>query len=129
MNKKSGFTIIELSVLAIFFVVAGIIFWLQKADIQNQEEDKARKVAINAIYYNLENVFYAQNGYYPKTIKEDTLKALDPNLLTDPNGVVLGDKDSNYTYEATSCDGEKCEHYTLRASLEKEDDYIKKSKN
>ena len=129
MNKKSGFTVIEVCVLAVFLVVAGAIFVIQKGELQQQFNDKTRKTAINAMYYNLEEVFYKQNGYYPKTINEKTLTAMDPNLFTDPLGVVLGEEGSQYRYEPTDCDGEKCQSYTLRADLDLEEDYIKKSKN
>ncbi len=129
MNKKSGFTVIEVCVLVVFLVVAGAIFVIQKGELQQQFNDKTRKTAINAMYYNIEEVFYKQNGYYPKTINEKTLTAMDPNLFTDPLGVVLGEEGSQYRYEPTDCDGEKCQSYTLRADLDLEEDYIKKSKN
>ena len=129
MNKKSGFTVIEVCVLVVFLVVAGVIFVIQKGELQQQFNDKTRKTAINAMYYNLEEVFYKQNGYYPKTINEKTLTAIDPNLFTDPLGVILGEEGSQYRYEPTDCDGEKCQSYTLRADLDLEEDYIKKSKN
>lgn len=129
MNKKSGFTVIEVCVLVVFLVVAGAIFVIQKGELQQQFNDKTRKTAINAIYYNLEEVFYKQNGYYPKTINEKTLTAMDPNLFTDPLGIILGEEGSQYRYEPTNCDGEKCQSYTLRADLDLEEDYIKKSKN
>lgn len=129
MNKKSGFTVIEVCVLVVFLVVAGVIFVIQKGELQQQFNDKTRKTAINAIYYNLEEVFYKQNGYYPKTINEKTLTAMDPNLFTDPLGIILGEEGSQYRYEPTNCDGEKCQSYTLRADLDLEEDYIKKSKN
>lgn len=129
MNKKSGFTVIEVCVLVVFLVVAGAIFVIQKGELQQQFNDKTRKTAINAMYYNLEEVFYKQNGHYPKTINEKNLTAIDPNLFTDPLGFVLGEEGSQYRYEPTNCDGEKCQSYTLRADLDLEEDYIKKSKN
>lgn len=129
MNKKSGFTVIEVCVLVVFLVFTGAIFVIQKGELQQQFNDKTRKTAINAMYYNLEEVFYKQNGYYPKTINEKTLTAMDPNLFTDPLGIVLGEEGSQYRYEPTDCDGEKCQSYTLRADLDLEEDYIKKSKN
>lgn len=129
MKKKSGFTVLEISVLAVFLLAIGVIFYIQKIEINQRFNDERRKTAINAMYYNLENVFYAQNGYYPKTISEDNLKAMDPNLFTDMAGFVLGEEGSEYRYESTDCDGEKCKKYTLRTSLDFEDDFVKKSKN
>ncbi len=129
MYKKSGFTVIEIVVLVLFLLIAGIFFWIQKVEIKDFANDEKRKIAINAMYFNLEEVFYKQNGFYPKTISEKNLKAMDPNLFTDPNGVVLGEQNAEYRYEPTDCDGERCQHYTLRADLAKEDDFVKKSKN
>ena len=129
MKKKSGFTLIEVIVLSIFLLVVGVLSWLQKIEIQEQSSDTLSKTTINAVYYNLEEVLYKQNGFYPKTIGEDNLKAMDPNLLTDRNGVVLGEEGSLFRYEPTSCNGDQCQHYTLRADLIKEDDFVKKSKN
>lgn len=107
----------------------GVIFWLQKVEIAQKANDEKRKIAINAMYHNLESVFYAENGFYPKTIGESNLKAMDPNLFTDMKGIVLGEENSEYRYEPTDCDGEKCARYTLRADLDHEDDFVKKSKN
>ena len=129
MKKKSGFTVLEISVLAVFLLAIGVIFWFQKIEITQKANDEKRKIAINAMYHNLESVFYAENGFYPKTISESNLKAMDPNLFTDMKGVVLGEENSEYRYEPTDCDGEKCANYTLRADLDHEDDFIKKSKN
>ncbi|MFZ2276032.1 MAG: type II secretion system protein [Candidatus Nanogingivalis sp.] len=129
MKKKSGFTVLEISVLAVFLLAIGVIFWLQKVEIAQKANDEKRKIAINAMYHNLESVFYAENGFYPKTIGENNLKAMDPNLFTDMKGIVLGEENSEYRYEPTDCDGEKCAQYTLRADLDHEDDFVKKSKN
>ena len=81
------------------------------------------------MYYNLEEVFYEEKGYYPEKISDENLKAMDPELFTDPNGINLGESDSDYRYETTDCTEGKCKSYTLRADLEKEDDFVKKSKN
>ncbi len=129
MNKKSGFTVIEILVLAVFLAACGIIFYFQKAEIEEQSRDNNRKVAINSMYYNLEEVFYKEKGYYPERVSDENLKAMDPELFTDPNGINLGESDSDYRYETTDCTEGKCKSYTLRADLEKEDDFVKKSKN
>lgn len=129
MNKKSGFTIIEICVLAVFLVVVGAIFTLQKFEISEKNRDEKRKTAINAIYFSLEEDFYKHNGFYPKEISEKNLKSIDPNTFTDPKGGVLGKENAEYRYEPTDCDGEKCKKYTLHTTLEKESDFIKKSRN
>jgi hypothetical protein len=90
--------------------------------------DEQRKEAINAMYYALEEGFYARNGYYPEEISEKNLTVMDPQLFTDPDGINLGVEGSSYTYEPADCENAKCKEYTLRAVLEKEDSYIKKNR-
>ena len=78
---------------------------------------------------NIKSAF-AEKGYYPETIdSEEVLPWIDPNLFTDPAGIPLWDEDSNYVYEATNCEEAKCKSYTLRAQMEKEEAYIKTSRN
>ena len=90
--------------------------------------DEQRKETINAMYYALEEGFYASNGYYPEEISEENLKVMDPELFTDPYGLNLGTEGSTYSYEPANCDNGKGKEYTLRATLEKEDEYIKKNR-
>lgn len=138
--KQRGFTVIELIVVTAFLLFAGILFFNQKNNLEVAGRDKERKIAINAMYYGLEEAFYKQNGYYPEKIDEKNLTTVDVALFTDPNGVKLGqtiqkidDEDvpveSDYRYESTNCTLAKCKSYTLRADLEAEADYIKKSRN
>ncbi len=126
---KRGFTVIELFVVIVVLCVGGWLYFNEKSTADATQRDSARKVAINAMYYNLEEVFFPKNNYYPQTIDSKTLRAMDAGLFTDPNGVKLGEADSNYRYEPTGCttDG-KCSGYTLRSSMEREADFIKKSR-
>ncbi|MDR1032683.1 MAG: type II secretion system GspH family protein [Candidatus Nomurabacteria bacterium] len=126
---KKGFTILELAVVIVVFSLATVLFFFQKADYDAAKRDEQRKVAINAMFYNLEEGFYSENNYYPETINEDNLKAMDPQLFTDPFGTNLGDDSANYRYEPVDCKDQKCASYTLRASMEREDDFIKKSRH
>lgn len=129
MKNKSGFTLIELIIVIVFASLALILFFVQKINIDAMERDDRRKIAINAMYYGLEEGYYAKNGYYPETISEENLTVIDPSLFTDPSGIVLGETGCSYTYEAANCEDGKCKEYTLRAVLEKEEDYIKKNRN
>ncbi len=130
MNKqKSGFTILELTIIIVLAGTGLVLFFLQKANLDAMSRDEQRKTAINAMYYSLEESFYPENSYYPETIFEDNLTTMDPNLFTDPFGINLGDESSNYRYEPAGCTEGKCTEYTLRATLEKEEDYIKRSRN
>lgn len=129
MKKKSGFTILE---LAIVIAVAGFalaIGFVQKMNVDAMNRDKDRKIAINAMYYALEESFFEENGYYPETISEKNLKVIDPQLFTDPSGIVLGEPGCSYIYEAADCEDGECKEYTLRATLEKEDDFIKRNRS
>lgn len=126
--KKRGFTIIELAVVIVFATLLVVLFFIQKINTDAMHRDEQRKEALNAMYYALEEDFYAQNGFYPEEISEDNLKVMDPQLFTDPNGINLGLEGSSYSYEPANCDNGKCKEYTLRAILEKEDEYVKKNR-
>ncbi|SRR6266550_707652 len=128
-NKQHGFTVLELIIAVVFLLAAGTIFYVQKRDLEVANRDSTRKTTINAIYYNLEDIFYPANKAYPEKLTADQLKGLDPTLLKDPNQVTVGDQNSDYTYEPKDCNGSRCKSYTLRANLEHEADYVKNSRN
>lgn len=127
--KQRGFTVIELLVITSLLVVIGTVFWTQKNNIEVAGRDDKRKIAINAMYYGLEKVYYKQNGYYPLKLNNTTLVSVDTALFKDPNGVILGEADSNYRYTPTNCTDDKCKSYSLRTTLENEADFVKTSKN
>lgn len=127
MNKK-GFTVLEVIVVAAFAGLLLIIGFVQKASVDAMNRDEQRKEAINAMYYALEEGFRAEKGFYPEKISEENLKMMDPQLFTDPWGVNLGDEGSNYSYTPANCENGQCREYTLRATLEKEQEYIKKNR-
>ena len=127
---KAGFTLVEILVVIAFLGLLFIFALLQYFTLSAMDRDEQRKTAINAMYYSLEEGFYAQNGYYPQTISDTVLATMDPELFTDPDGVNLGSEGSTYTYEPADCDDNgHCQEYTLRADLEREDDYIKRSRH
>lgn len=130
MTKRSnGFTVIELVFIIAIAAAASIIFFVQKNNIQTVAEDDTKKTAINSIYYSLEEVYYKQNNYYPQTIDSTVLPSVDPALFADPNGIVIGSAGSAYQYNPINCSSNKCKSYTLKATLAKEADYIKTSRN
>lgn len=129
MKTKNGFTVIEIVTVSVFAALLFILFFVQKSNLDAMERDDARKIAINAMYYALEEGFYAQNGYYPETISEKNIKMIDPALWTDPSGVNLGMEGSSYSYEPANCTNGQCTEYILKAMLEKEDIYIKRNRN
>ena len=127
-TTKKGFTVIELLVVCTFACLLLIFFFIQKSNVDAMNRDDQRKTAINAMFYALEEGFFAENGYYPDSISEENLKVIDPALFTDPDGINLGTEGSSYSYEPANCKNGKCKEYTLRATLEKEDIYTKKNR-
>ena len=111
--KQNGFTVIELLLVIVLLGVGSWLFFNEKATIDATARDNQRKVAINAMYYGLEEYFYAKNGYYPAS-----------------KGKKLGNSGSNYIYESTGCNNEnRCTGYTLRSSMEREDTYTKNNRD
>ena len=127
MNKR-GFTVLELATVATFAGLLLIIGFLQKANMDAMHRDEQRKEAINAMHYALEEGIFAEKKYYPEKISEANLKMMDPQLFTDPMGVNLGEAESDYTYSPANCENGRCKEYTLRAKLEKEQEYVKKNR-
>ncbi len=112
---------------AILLSFIGIVFLIQKNNIETAARDDQRKTAVNTMYYTLEKVYYPTHKSYPKAINTETLSSVEPSLLKDPNGKKIGLRDSDYRYEPTGCDNENdtCTGYALRALLENEADYVK----
>lgn len=130
MKRSRGFTVIELLVVIVLLGVGCWVFFTEKATADAIRRDSARKIAVNAMYYNLEEVYFEKNGYYPSSIDSKTLRAMDPVLFTDPTGKKLGEPGAEYRYDGKNCttDG-KCKAYKLSGSLEREGDYIKTNRN
>ena len=129
MKRSSGFTVIEVIVVALFLGIASILMILQRNDLVASQRDNQRKTAINAMYYNLEEVYYAKNGYYPDTINNTVLTAMNPALFTDPDGTKLGDTGAEYHYDASNCQNGQCKSYKLSADMDKEATYVKTSRH
>ncbi|MBR3353262.1 type II secretion system protein [Candidatus Saccharibacteria bacterium] len=129
MNHKKGFTLLEIAIVSVFASLLLILFFVQKSNIDAMDRDEKRKTAINAMYYALEEGFYKEHGYYPESISEENIKVIDPALWTDPSGINLGDPLSSYSYEAANCKDGKCKEYILKATLEKEDAFVKYNRN
>jgi len=129
MKYSRGFTVIELLIVIVLFAAASLLFFVQKNNVEIAAKDEARKTSINAMYYSLEEVYFKQNSAYPRTVNGTILPSVDPELFKDPSGVKIGEANSNFSYEASNCDGDVCKEYTLRTTLQNEDDYIKTNKN
>ena len=128
--KQRGFTVIELFMVIVILIVGSWLFFSERAAVNAAQRDATRKTAINAMYYNLEEVYYPKYGYYPSTISDKNLRAMDPALFTDPEGNQIGTAGSDYHYTGTNCttDGH-CKSYRLDSTMEREADYVKTSRN
>ena len=73
MQKQKGFTVIELLIVAAFLITVAILGFFQYSKITNESQNSQRRTSINAIYYSLEEWFYAKNNYYPEKIENNTL--------------------------------------------------------
>ena len=129
MDKKQGFTILEILIVGVFATLILVFFFIQKANVDAMNRDENRKTAINAMYYALEESYFKEHNYYPEEISEDNIKVIDTALWTDPLGYNLGDSNGSYFYEPANCKDGKCKEYTLKAVLEKEDEFIKRNRN
>lgn len=125
MKRAQGFTVIEIIVVILFLGVATTLLLIQRGNLEAAQRDQQRKTAINAMYFNLEEVFFEKNSFYPAEITSKNLSAMDPELLTDPNGVKIGEAASDYRYEGINCNNDQCKGYRLTAQLEKEAVYEK----
>lgn len=89
-SRQSGFTVIELVVVALILALAGALIFIQINNLKIANQDDQRKTAINAMYYALEEVYYKKHSSYPATLTSATLPSVDPSLFTDPDGFTLG---------------------------------------
>lgn len=130
-RSERGFTVIELIAVIVLVGVASVLFFIQKNNVEVAARDDKRKTAINAMYYNLEEVFYKQHQFYPAKLEAKDLPAMDPELLKDTQGVEINDETqiSEYLYEPINCDNDKCKGYKLHSGLENEAEYTKKSRH
>jgi prepilin-type N-terminal cleavage/methylation domain-containing protein len=132
MKTKKAFTMLELMICVIISGIFVVLFFIQKGNVEAMDRDEKRKVAINAMYYALEEGYYAQKGYYPEALDSpEILPWIDPNLFTDPAGYNpwMEDAECDYVYEPANCEGGHCKEYVLRSYMEKEEEYVKNSRH
>lgn len=140
MNRRLGFTAIEIIVAIVVLMSIGGLFLFQKNHFQAAARDDRRKADINTIYHNLEKVYFKDEKSYPQELNETALPAIQPDTFKDPNGILVNSsrqsevpglpaEQSDYHYNPKDCDLEKkqCKSYELRAKLETEKDYVKTS--
>lgn len=118
---------LEITVSLVILILLVVIVWSQAQDILAQHRDSSRKVAINSLRANLEEVIYPSKGGYPEKLDQKAFIATDIATLSDQNGVLINTAGSEYRYEPSSCNNGLCKHYVLRAELEKEAPFIQQS--
>ena len=128
-NASAGFTVIELVIVILFLALATWGAVAQLRALNNGYRDTQAKTSVNAIYYDLQKVYYAKNKSYPETLTAADLVSVDPKLLTDPYGKKLGDPTSIFRYESADCTDGTCKQFTIRTTLKSEVDFVKTGKS
>jgi prepilin-type N-terminal cleavage/methylation domain-containing protein len=158
INKSSnaGFTIIELVVVIIIICILGLFVSLAYDGVQAKNRNAERQADIDKLKSQLES-YYAETNFYPtldtlnnENWRTQTLKNITQANLQDPswstaieactaNGKATATATPTtdcYSYQVTGSDGSACNnttiacaHYTLTASLEGGQKYVKSSLN
>jgi prepilin-type N-terminal cleavage/methylation domain-containing protein len=155
-SRNRGFTIIELMVVIVVLFVLVALVGLTANGVQAKNRNGDRQADIDALRVQLES-YYAGNDKYPTLANLNTPSWLNQNLprlqnssLDDPrwskeitdctqNGrtVLASEPLPNcYSYQVTTSVGSACDnkvaicaHYTLTATLEGGEKYVKASLN
>ncbi len=155
-RPKNGFTIIELLLVIVILCVLGALVALTASGVRAKNRNSDRQVHIDTLKGQLEG-YYAQTDKYPTfanlndpTWRKTNLPKLKNDALQDPRwnkrvsgcaendqAVVASEPKANcYSYQVTSAEGSTCDnlqvvcsHYTLTASLEGGEKYVKSSLN
>jgi prepilin-type N-terminal cleavage/methylation domain-containing protein len=155
-RTQAGFTLIELLVVMIIVGILGTLVAMTYSGVQTQDRNKERQRDINALKSQLET-YYAQHSQYPTLAnlndaiwRKANFKDLPEDRLVDPRwndktmGCVSGGKSITvdtptkncYAYQVRATDGAVCDNagavcaqYTLTASFEGGDRYVKSSLN
>jgi hypothetical protein len=127
-RNQSGFTALELIVAFVVVIAAAGLVWWQRQELVGYHQDLDRKSAINSVYYYLEEVHYPANDAYPTEVNSDTIRGVNPDMLKDPMGLAFGEPNSDYQYEPHGCIKDKCQGYSLRATLHHQNDFIKENR-
>ncbi len=155
-GKSLGFTIIELLVVIVLALILASLVALTYSGVQAKNRNVARQDAIDTLQGQLE-AFYAENSQYPALAnlndpawRTANLKKLSAGAVKDPHwsksttGCMANGQPTTsakpiancYSYQVTAADGSACDnlkaacgHYTLTATLEGGEKYVKSSLN
>jgi len=145
-RAQAGFTIVELIVVIVIIGILLALIISTRAGVQRSERDTERQRDIKELRLELE-AYYEQNQRYPtlKDLNDDDwrathLKGFESESLRDPLGdkLTLAAKSAPYVYaytvtsaKGTACNDQKnpCTQYTLTATLENGETFVKDSLN
>lgn len=154
-RQQQGFTVIELIVVLVVIGILVSLIVFSYSGVRSRDRDALRQADIETLQSHLE-VFYAEHSRYPTLSqlnnnewRTENMSDLSVESLKDPswpndggctidNQPVLVESPTVdcYAYSSTSADGGPCDntktpcaHYTLTASLETDEQYIKTSLN
>lgn len=154
-KRQQGFTIIELIVVVVIIGILVSLIVFSYSGVRSRDRDALRQTDIETLQSHLE-VFYAEHSRYPTLAQLNNsewrgkyMSDLNPEALKDPSWSASGGCVTDnqavlisspavdcYAYGSTSADGGLCDntktpcaHYTLTASLETDEEYIKTSLN
>lgn len=153
-KHQSGFTIIELVIVFVVVIILATLIIFSYNGVRSRDRDAIRQENIVSMQSELE-IYYAENSKYPTLgqlnnteWRTENMPELNSGNLEDPrwsenngcsdNGrpILVADPTENcYAYHPTAANGEACgsqtpcAHYTLTATLETDEEYIKTSLN
>jgi prepilin-type N-terminal cleavage/methylation domain-containing protein len=155
-RREQGFTLIELLIVSIIVGILATLVAMTYSGVQAKNRNARRQTDIQQIQSKLE-IYYAEHSKYPSLAelntpdwRADNLKELKDDAISDPSWKkTTGDctiKDDAtfavkptgdcYAYQATTADGSECliatvecAQYTLTATLEGGEKYVKSSLN
>jgi prepilin-type N-terminal cleavage/methylation domain-containing protein len=155
-SRQAGFTLIELLIVTIIVGVLATLVAMTYSGVQAGNRNKERKAAVKGLQSELET-YYSQHDRYPTfddfasaTWRKANLQSMPAEALRDPSwndNVAQCTKDGAaiaaqsptekcYSYQVTTADGSACDddknpcaQYTLTATLEGGDKFVKVSIN
>ena len=156
IKREQGFTLIELLILAVVVGILATLVAMTYSGVQVKNRNANRQANIDTIQSKLE-VYYAKYSKYPSRVdlnneswRKTNLKDLELGDIRDPRwnkntkGCIVKDQpafaetptERCYSYQATTADGSACiaadvvcTQYTLTATLENGEKYVKSSLN